>query len=312
MRTFKWAASIAAILALQSGATAMAQSGPVQDPATSLAEPVELDDVIVEGRRLEQLSEEFVREVSAPPNRRGLARWRGGICVAAVNLQAEVAQPLIDHISRVALGLGLSPRDPGCTPNIVVVFTTDADAISSGFVDARRRAFHSGVGGLDRGRAALEEFKTGNKPVRWWHTSIPTNAYTGGPGIRLPGMEGAPRVPGEGIVNRGRWIRDDLNRVVIVVDIDAVANVTAQQLADYLALVALAQVDPNGQTSGFSTVLNLFDKPEETPGMSGWDRAYLDALYDTPSQRIRDSDQTRQLLRNLRRAPEQAETDDAG
>ncbi|MDP2117219.1 MAG: hypothetical protein Q8J71_07465, partial [Brevundimonas sp.] len=105
-----------------------------------------------------------------------------------------------------------------------------------------------------------------------------------------------------GLVNRGRWIRDDLNKVIIVVDLDRIDGVMLPQLADYLALVALAQVDPDGDTSRFSTILNLFDDPEGSPGLTGWDRAYLEALYGGPSERIRNSDQTRELLRNLRRA----------
>lgn len=300
------------LLGLSCVALAMlAAPATAQETPRGADDPVDLDDVVVEGQRLEQVAREFVAEVGAPPYRRGLARWREGICVAAVNLRPAAAQPLIDHISRVGMTLGLTPRDPGCTPNIIIVFTAEADEVSRGMVEARRTAFHSGVGGLDRGRAALEAFQHSGRPVRWWHISVPINAQTGGPGIRLPGMTAAPYVPGEGLVNRGRYVRDDLNKVVIVVDVDAVAGVSGEQLADYLALIALSQVDPDGQTQGFSTVLNLFSDPEGTPGLSGWDRAYLDALYDTPSERIRNSDQTRQLLRNVRRAPQPGESDEA-
>ena len=168
-------------------------------------------------------------------------------------------------------------------------------------VERRRRVFHLGVGGLDRGKAALDDFRYSDRPVRWWHVSVPTNAHTGEVGIRRPGGS-PPMIPGEGLVNRGRWLRDDLNKVIIVVDGEKIDGVGLPQLADYLSMVALAQIDPDGDTGGFSTILNLFDDPEGSPGLTGWDRAYLDALYTGPSERIRDSDQTRQLLRNLREA----------
>lgn len=269
-------------------------------PASTQEPTVALEDVVVEGRRLEELTREFVDQVSAPPRNRGLARWRSGICVGVVNIRTEVAQPLADRISRVAMDYGLRPGDPGCRPNILVTFADDGAALSNAMVERRRQIFRVGVGGLDRGNVALRDFRESDRPVRWWHVSVPTNANTGEAGIRLPGGD-APLVMGEGLVNQGRWIRDDLNKVIIVVDINRIEGAMLPQLADYLAMVALAQVDPDGDTSRFSTILNLFENPEDSPGLSDWDRAYLDALYSGPSERIRSSDQTRELLRNIRR-----------
>lgn len=292
--------SIVALMA----ALALVQT-PAQSPgAPSIPQqeaPVALEDVVVEGRRLEELTREFVDEVSAPPRRRGLARWRGGVCVGVANIRDEVAQPLADRVSQVAMEYGLRPGDPGCRPNILVVFTDDGQSLSAAMVERRRQIFHAGVGGLDRGNVALRDFQNSDRPVRWWHVSLPTNAYTGEAGIRLPGGD-APMVVGEGLVNRGRNIRDDLNKVIVVVDMYQVENLSLPQLADYVAMVSLAQVDPDGDTSGYATILNLFDDPEGSPGLTGWDRAYLGALYSGPSERIRNSDQARELLRNLRRA----------
>lgn len=279
----------------------------IQDPGTgssaSAQEPpaVALEEVVVEGRRLEALTREFVDEVSAPTPRRGLARWRGGVCVGVSGIRQDIAQALADHVSRVAMEYGLRPGDPGCTANILIVFAEDGQSLGDAMVERRRRVFHLGVGGLDRGSGALDDFRFSDRPVRWWHVSVPTNANTGEVAIRLPGGD-PPRVMGEGLVNKGRWVRDDLNKAIIVVDGGLVSGVGLPQLADYLSMVALAQVDPEGDTSRFSTILNLFDDPEGSPGLTGWDRAYLDALYTGPSERIRASDQTRQLLRNLRRA----------
>lgn len=280
----------------------------IQDPATtsppSAQEPpaIALEEVVVEGRRLETLTREFVDEVSAPTPRRGLARWRDGVCVGVSGIRQDIAQALSDHVSRVAMEYGLRPGDPGCGANILIVFAEDGQSLGDAMVERRRRVFHLGVGGLDRGGAALEDFRFSDRPVRWWHVSVPTNANTGEVAIRLPGDTSAPTVSGEGLVNKGRWVRDDLNKAIIVVDGGLVSGIGLPQLADYLSMVALAQVDPEGDTSGFSTILNLFDDPEGSPGLTGWDRAYLDALYTGPSERIRASDQTRQLLRNLRRA----------
>lgn len=268
-----------------------------QDPP-----PVALEDVVVEARRLEELTREFVDEVSAPPRRRGLARWRTGVCVGVTGIRQDIAQALADHVSRVALENGLRPGDPGCSANVLIVFAEDGRALADEMVERRRRVFHLGVGGLDRGNVALADFRESDRPVRWWHVSVPINAETGDIAIRMPGDVGPTMVKGEGRVNRGRLVRDELNKVIIVVDGDQVAGVGLPQLGDYLSMVALAQIDPDGDTGGFATILNLFDDPEGSPGLSGWDRAYLDGLYSSWPWRVRASDQTYQVLRNLREA----------
>ncbi|HEY0102197.1 MAG TPA: hypothetical protein VGB60_01895 [Brevundimonas sp.] len=299
--------AVLAALALLQDPVQPASGAPIseQDPPA-----VELEDVIVERRRLEDLSRTFVDEVGAPASRRGLARWRSRVCVGVAGIRQDVAQHIVDHVSRVAMKFDVTPGDPGCRPNVLVVFSQQAGALSNALVEGRPRAFHLGVGGLDRGNAALRAFRESDRPVRWWHVSMPTNAFTGGPGIRMPG-ELPPYVVGEGIVNKGRWVRDDLNKVIIVVDGDKVDGVGLPQLADYISMVALAQVDPDGDTSGYSSILNLFDAPDASTGLTGWDTAYLDALYSGPSERISNGDQRWQMLRNLRLA-RAAENDTGG
>lgn len=272
-----------------------AQADP-QDPP-----PVALEDVVVEARRLEELTREFVDEVSAPARQRGLARWRSSVCVGVTGIQRDIAQALADHVSRVALDYGLRPGDPGCRANVLIVFAEDGRALADAMVERRRQIFRLGVGGLDRGNVALADFRESDRPVRWWHVSIPINAETGDIAIRMPGDTGPRFVRGEGRVNQGRLIRDELNKVIIVVDGGQVAGVGLPQLGDYLSMVALAQVDPHADTAGFATILNLFDDPDGSPGLTGWDRAYLQGLYGNWPWRIRASDQTYEVLRSLRR-----------
>lgn len=280
-------------------AAALMQDAPPAAPQEP--PPVALEDVVVEARRLEELTREFVDEVSAPASRRGLARWRRAVCIGVSGIRQDIAQALADHVSRVALEYGLRPGDPGCTANVLIVFAEDGRALADEMVERRRRVFRLGVGGLDRGNVALADFRESDRPVRWWHVSVPVNAETGDIAIRMPGDERSPAVRGEGRVNRGRLVRDELNKVIIVVDGEQVAGVGLPQLGDYLSMVALAQVDPEGDTDGFSTILNLFDDPDGSPGLTGWDRAYLDGLYSNWPWRVRASDQTYQVLRNLRR-----------
>lgn len=277
--------SIALSLALLASAPSQ-QTSEQQLPASALdtataVDPnaaVDLGDVTVSGRRLDQATQDFVREVGAPARGRGLARWRSGVCVGVANLQNEAAQYIVDRVSTVAEDVGLKPGEPGCEPSVLIIAVTDADAFTKQFVEMRPRLFIVGGGGMDRGYSALGRFKTNSQPVRWWTVSVPVNAETGGIATRLPG-EDAPFV--SSLASRlTTSIVDDTKRAFVIVDVDKIGGVSLEQLSDYLAMVVLAQVDPDADTSGYATVLNVFDNPEQTNGLTDWDKAYLEGLYD--------------------------------
>lgn len=284
-----------AIQAPQTPPTSSAVAGQDETATT-------LEDVVVDGRPVAAVAQAFVEAVAAPPRDRGLARWFGAVCVGVVNVRPEVAEPLIDHISAVALDVGLRIGGPGCQPNIVIAFTTDAADMATSVVDRNRRAFHLGVGGLDRGKVALQAFQTIDRPVRWWHVSMPVVGETGARAIRMPG-DGSDviYVPGEGRANNGRPITDSLNKVIVIVDVDQIQTANLAQLGDYLAMVTLAQVDLEGSTEGFDSILNLFENPARTQGLTEWDQAYLDVLYDAYPQRVNRNAQSSDLARRVTR-----------
>jgi len=316
-----WALALALATAMSSPQNAPPASPPSgqQDPAATAT----LDDVIVERRQLESMVRNFVGEVGAPANRRGLARWQGEICVGVVNIRADVAQYIADRVSEVGMDLGLTPGDPGCRANIFIVFAVDSAGLADAMVDENRQAFRRGVSGLDRGNPALRDFRTADRPVRWWHVSMPTDSETGRRAVRLPGdvdpSTGQPDAPVISTFAASRLnsqIRDDLSKAMIIVDVDRLGETNLAQLADYLAFIALAQVDPDGQTTSFDTILNLFDAPMSVDGLTEWDASYLRSLYrvqNSPVQRINPRAQAgvmaADMLRDRRRAREAAEAE---
>ena len=60
---------------------------------------------------------------------------------------------------------------------------------------------------------------------------------------------------------------------------------SGQQLADYVAMVTLAQNDPDADTGRYASILNVFDDPETATGLTDWDQAYLRGLYDAERSR---------------------------
>ena len=303
-------AVLALTLALWAGAVpaqAVPQTPAAQTPAAQ--SPAQLGEVVVEGRQLEALIRNFVTDVSQPANNRGLARWNRPVCVGAVNLRNEVGQYVIDRISDVARELEVEAGEPGCRPNVLIVAAVDGAGLATALVEDRPRNFDLRHNGTDAGTRAFRNFRTGDQPVGWWQISMPIDSETGTRAVRLPGdispSTGGPVAPTINVFAASRLrtqIRDDMVRSIIIVDVDRLGGASLVQLADYLALVALAQVDAEADTAPYPTILNLFADPASAPaGLTDWDRSYLTALYEHDQLRINRNSQVRAVAEAVTR-----------
>ncbi|MBU2167059.1 MAG: hypothetical protein KKF88_04410 [Alphaproteobacteria bacterium] len=238
-----------------------------------------VEDIVVLGTPLREQVETFADTVVAPPHGRGPARWsaRSGICVGVVNLQREAAQAMADRVSEVALDLGLPIGEPGCSPNVLIIATDDAPTLTAALVERSPNAFRPPYSGSSRSRLQLRRFIESDAPVRWWHVSLPVNSETGGIAVRIPGY--APPQTRAAASRLTTLIQNDLKRAYVIIDIDQVEGVSFRQLADYVAMVAFAQIDPDADLSGFPTILNVFDNPTIAFGLTDWDQSYLGSLY---------------------------------
>lgn len=255
------------------------QSAP-QTPQNPPA--AQLEDVVVEGRILREAVDRFVDDIVAPPVGRGPARWDRKVCVGVLNLRRDAAQVVVDQVSRIALDLGLEPGDPGCRPNILIIASSDGEAMARILVERSPHAFRPNYAGASRGASALDRFQASTSPVRWWHLSLPVTE-TGDIAVRMPGG-GVPLVRQDGSRLTTR-LRNDLRRAYVIIDLDRMDGVTFQQLGDYIGMVTMAQIDPEAETAAYDTVLNLFDAPGAVTGLTEWDRSYLSALYDAELNR---------------------------
>jgi hypothetical protein len=273
-----------------------------QDPAAASVDPQTepsqvIDEVVVRGRRMSEVEfdleayvRSFVDEVAALPTGRGFARWHREVCVGVHNLNNTAAQYLVDRISLLAVEVGLEPGEPGCTPDVMIIFTVNGNETAGYIVDNHPRLLRPGAGraGMNLDSYALDEFAHTNRAVRWWHVSMPVDARSGTHAVRLPQDQGAP------VVNMGGGggsriysaTRDDMYYAVVVVDATKLRGTTWQQLGDYLAMVSLAQIDPQAHVSDFDSILNLFDNPRAYSGLTDWDRSYMQALYAINQERV--------------------------
>ncbi len=285
-------------LAALAGAHAPAQESISRAPSESEA-PAVGDEVIVRGRRLEDIESDlrlhirdFIGEVAVTPPGRGFARWHRAVCVGVHNLEASAAQYIADRISSLALDVGLEPGEPGCSPDVNIIFATDAKQTASYMVEKEPRVFMpvAGHAGMDLGRVALEAFAKSEKPIRWWHVSLPVGAVTGMAAIETSKLCGQlhcpPVTPVAGPSRIHNGTRDDLLYVIIIVDSTQLKGTTWQELGDYLAVVSLAQIDPDTNPADFDSILNLFSNPAAYSGLTDWDRSYVRALYEFNQERL--------------------------
>jgi hypothetical protein len=313
LKTLRVALGLAPALA----AALLIAEAPAQEPLSSATASAEsetlagIDEVVVRGRRLSEIEDElrlyirdFIGEVVERPPGRGFARWYRQLCVGVLNLESSAAQYIVDRVSSLALEVGLEPGEPGCRPDVNIVFATNAKEMAAQMVESQPRTFMpiGGNAGMDLGRVALEQFVESEKAVRWWHVSLPVDARTGGAAIELNKLCGNPHCPpnvpvaGPSRIHNGT--RDELMYVIIIVDATRLKGTTWQQIADYLAVVSLAQIAPDTNPVAFDSILNLFSNPAAYSGLTDWDRSYVRALYELDQERI-TSQQTNQIVSRI-------------
>ncbi|MET4684488.1 hypothetical protein [Brevundimonas faecalis] len=271
-------------------AASLTASEPPQAAVQAQVEPevTQIDEVEVRARmRAAQVRERvdaFIESNMAPPRGRPLARWNKPVCVATAYLNSQYAQAVIDRVAERIIEAGGDVAGPGCKVDLMIVGTDDGARTARELVRDDPRGYRPSRSATDRGGAALRRFQEGEAPVRWWHVSLPVNIETGEIAVHLDGQE----YPTNTVRDASRLrtnVRDDLARVVVIVDFSRTSQVRAGALVDYIAFVALAQVNPDGELGGQDTILNLFQRPGDYTGMTQWDRDYLAALYKAPPNR---------------------------
>ena len=296
--------------AMLSAALLMQQAAPA-----ATAKPPEdttVDSLTVTAKKTPEVEaiEAFVSSVSDQTANRRLGRWDRKICPGVMGLKNDYAQLMLDRIAATATEIGLEVGEPGCKANMIIIATAESDKLTRQMVKEHPDAFAKFDSGIRAPRKALDAFVVSKAPIRWWHVTARTSA------------DGQRYQPGDNVRVRdiGRLrggTRDDFATVIIILDVTRVGKLRFSSLADYIAMVGLAQVDPKADTSGVESVLNLFaDRDagvEPAEAMTSWDKAYLKGLYDARRDVRRgdaqEDDITRTMSRELAGSPKKDKKD---
>lgn len=284
-------------MALLNAAAALAALMMAQSGATDAARTTESEEIVVIAPAAEEVRA-FVDALSLESSSGQLARWDRTICPGVIGATRSAAEFILDRIAVRAYEVDLDVGEPGCRPNIIVIVTDDSDGMAEGLRGTRAVAHHSD-GGNTRGRAAYRQFSESERPVRWWHVTQTVGADGN------PVSEGSPPMLRVGAVGRIRaTTREDFSHVILILDVNRTTGVSLGALADYVAMAALAQLDPEADVSEQPSILNVFaerDAGRRGPtAMTEWDLDYLAGLYAAPSNSRNSRQQQRAIEQRMR------------
>ena len=258
----------------------------------------------------ETVIERYVEKRMAPTrmvNR--MARWRRPICPLTAGLGEKYAKYLTQRIRDVAAAVGAPVNaDPGCKPNIEVVFTTTPQA----FMDGVRKTGPAFLGYYDNNRKADELAKV-RHPIQAWYTteSLDIDGNTQVDSSRCSGIgttinnfivEAAPGQSGGGVVpvtlnlgcarmmhGNGSRINNGFDsgfyNVLIVAEPAKLYDYEVGSLADYVTLLALSQPPGEETCQELPSISNLLGKGCAFTAIkiTDGDLAFLKGLYNAPS-----------------------------
>jgi hypothetical protein len=289
-------------------------------PLAAVAQQPEPEEsVVVTGRRTEEAVRAFVGAMSvAPRGNDALARWDRRICPGVVGLRTRYAQFMIDRLAQRAFDVDLDVGRPGCRPNILIVVTPDPDAVAQDLYEnhAGSLGYFEGNTTATRGRDALRDtFVNSDAPVRWWHVSqdvsvdgmpMRTNGASCNANEAIELIHCFPAAYVSPTRLRASF-RQDFGAAFVIVDANRLPETGPDfnALADYVAMVAMAQLDPAADVSAYPTVLNLWNANGAAAprAMTDWDVSYLRGLYAASTRDARDArtqeyDISREMMRD--------------
>jgi len=259
-------------------------------------------EIIVEGRALGRSDiAKVVGAISHPEPTGGFEsqypRWADRICILVGGLPRDGAQFIADRIGEVARSLALDVGAPGCSPDIFILATDQPAKLIAG-LRLKRQGL---VTGPDS--AVIARIQRSHDAVRWIGATTMTGSF--GVPAQDSGFNSTDHVvPQMNNYDGGSRLlaktQTFLTRETIVIDTGQIEGLTYDQLADYLAVVALAQINPHAAAPGVDSILSLFPRGNHAPaGLTAFDSAYLTALYriDTNSPGMLQKGQIESLIR---------------
>jgi hypothetical protein len=287
-RPIAWGAHLAAVLSLLSG-IAIAEPSPAahsQEPPGDAA----LEAVIVEAQRererLERQIRAFATSIILPRREESLARWQVPICPLVAGLTPEQGEFVLKRVSQIVRDSGAPLAPEKCKANLVIVMTPEPASFLRGWWKRNPKFFNDG-----RGLGDTEIFIRTPKPIRVWY-NVQSKCPNGRATYETEGSDGGTaylRCVDGTLGSKLRWeaVRKIVSAIMIA-DTALIEGRTIGQLADYIAMVALAQLRRDAEPGSVPTILHLFNgaEPATSQRLSRWDEAFLRSVYASDPESV--------------------------
>jgi hypothetical protein len=278
----KWASLCAVAMAVMS--TSIQAQVPPSGPTESVT-------VTAPGEIPEKQARDFVKSFTAiSPASGKIARWRMGICPAVTGLPPSGIRLVTGRVRQVAVMAGAPVGAPSCKPNTDIVFTLNPQVL----LDNMRAKNRVLLGYHDASQE--QELATVRHPIQAWYTTQTVDyhgnatvddklrtqggSYTDTPFGRIFISEATVQQVTGSHLSDGR--SSEILHAVIVIDLAKVTGRTVGALADYAAMLALAQTQSFEACAPVASITNLVSSgcaAAPVNEVTSADLAYLHALY---------------------------------
>ena len=277
-------------------------------PAFAQETPKAAESITVTGiKDVDQAVTKFVGSMTVPTRTADkIARWKQGICPLTAGLRPSAVTFVTKRVREIAAQVGAPVNDrENCKPNIEIIFTTTPQAL----LDNVQVMYPFVLGYHDNSAQAAQLAKV-IWPIQSWYSTA-TDDLRGNVVIDMARRKGMPmtldmpvasasgggmqvmasptvtmNIPDAQIVNvtgsrLGDGVSSDFHHVVVVAEPAKLLDHEIGTLADYIALLALAQTVQPEQCQELPTILNLFAPGCTAPpkALTNVDLAYLRAVY---------------------------------
>jgi hypothetical protein len=218
----------------------------------------------------------FVRAItrnSGMSNDDSIVRWNRPICLLAAGMTAEDVKIVSAKVSQISSSAGAPLAPTPCQPNFIIVATSEPDRVLNAWYARDGHLFG------DAKPALIRQFLEGSKarPVRVWY-----NIDMG----RKSGIHNGHFVPSNTRAEGSTFVRNavfDFFSIFAIIDTNRTGHTTLDQLAAYVAMAGLTNVDLDADLGSAPSILRLFAHSAENQplGLSDWDAAFLKALYQS-------------------------------
>ncbi len=274
--------------------------------------PKKIEEITVFGFQ-DDLARDFVKSYATPVSSTGqIARWRKPICPSVLGLVDFQGALVANRVRAAAAKVGApvviqkvgDDKVRPCKPNVWIIFSSKAQDIMN---EVRRKApwilgFHY--------YAQAKKLATITNTAQSWYATETVDAK----GMARLDSTDTEAISSNGDMVTTAWqggrlktgMRNQFADALIVVDFTKISGVPLPSIADYVAMLALAQTKTFDTCRGVPSITNLFapgcDAANKARLMSDADVAYLRALYqmDTEaSPALQQTELAQRMARNL-------------